>query len=193
MSIRGRGATREPVRKPMSREKEIELYEGHYTDPRYGMGAKRRAAVQQIVDDLLPRGTLLDVSTGRGETLKFAEHVGHDAFGTEVVEALLGPKVVFAQAHKLPFADDSFDHVCCFDVLEHLLEEDVRACLIEMRRVAKVSVTASASERPSVFGNVDLHISRRPAAQWQSLMADLWGGATQIMNAGGSPCWQWKF
>jgi ubiquinone/menaquinone biosynthesis C-methylase UbiE len=177
----------------MSREKEIALYERHYDDPRYAMGSKRRAAVQQIVDDLLPRGTLLDVSTGRGETLRFAEHVGHEATGTEVVEGLLGPKVVFAQAHDLPFEDGSFDHVCCFDVLEHLREEDVHACLREMRRVARVSVTASASERPSVFGNVDLHISRRPAAEWESLMADLWGGATRIINAGGSPCWQWKF
>lgn len=189
--IRGRGAPR-AGRRETDRDSEIALYEQAYRSPKYAMGAKRRDAVQQIVDDLMPRGTLLDVSTGRGETLAFACSAGHDARGTEVVPELLNDRVTFAQAHSLPFPDASFDHVTCFDVLEHLVEEDVHACLREMRRVARVSVTASASERPSVFGDVDLHISKRPAAQWQAAMAEAWGGADRIMNAGGSPCWQWR-
>lgn len=176
------------------RDREIELYGQLYQSDRYGMGQKRQASVQRILGGLFPRGTLLDVSTGRGETLNFADRLGFEAIGTEVVEELLQPeRVLYSQARKLPFANRAFDHVTCFDVLEHLVEEDVHACLAEMARVAKVSVTASASERPSVFGGRDLHISKRPAAQWEEAMRKAWGGATRIEDAGGSPCWQWRF
>lgn len=188
------------VRAHPIREEEIALYGELYRSPRYGMGEKRQAAVQQILSELAPRGTdgrrgtLLDVSTGRGETLRFAEELGYEAIGTEVVDELLVPELVlFSEARKLPFPNGSFDHVTCFDVLEHLVEEDVHACLAEMARVARISVTASASERPSRFGGGrDLHISKRPAAAWEALMVEKWGGAVRIQNAGGSPCWQWK-
>jgi 2-polyprenyl-3-methyl-5-hydroxy-6-metoxy-1,4-benzoquinol methylase len=188
-----RGDYTAPTPKTFDRDEEIARYAELYSGPGYGMGAKRQMAVQGILSRLLPRGTLLDVSTGRGETLNFADRLGFEAIGTEVVDELLVPeRVIFAEARKLPFANGAFDHVTCFDVLEHLVEEDVHACLAEMRRVARVSVTASASERPSVFGTRDLHISKRPAAEWADLMAEKWGGALRIENAGGSPCWQWR-
>jgi len=190
--IRGRKQPAIPP-DPPTRDAEMAQYTGLYKLDNYRMGQKRRDAVQQIVGELTPRGTLLDVSTGRGETLAFASAAGHDAYGTEVVPDLLTERVTFAPAHELPFHDGQFDHVTCFDVLEHLVEEDVHACLREMRRVAKVSVTASASERPSWFGERDLHISKRPAAEWEKAMAAAWGGSTRIINAGGSPCWQWYF
>jgi hypothetical protein len=181
---------------PPDREEEIGLYRQLYTSgPSYKMGDKRRASVLSILDALVPRGTLLDVSTGRGETVMFAERLGFESMGTEVVpELCVDDRIVFSEARELPFPDKSIDHVTCFDVLEHLIEEDVHACLAEMARVARVSVTASASERPSLWGGGrDLHISKRPAAQWEALMAEKWGGATRIQNAGGSPCWQWRF
>lgn len=196
-----------------TREEEIALYQALYGSDSYGMGRRRKESVQEILFDIrsrdarghgaqrdtCDRSTLLDVSTGRGETLRMAADIGFDAYGTEAVQDLCGAfrhgskllTVVMAQGHALPFEDGEFDHVTCFDVLEHLVEEDVVACLAELRRVARVSVTASASERPSVFGDRDLHISKRPAAEWQKLMAAAWGGATRIRNAGGSTCWQY--
>lgn len=183
----------DPAVTPMSREDEMAQYTGLYESPDYRMGEKRRLAVQRIVADLVPRGTLLDVSTGRGETLRFAEAAGHEAYGTEVVPDLLNERVTFAAAHELPFADGQFEHVVCFDVLEHLVEDDIHACLREMKRVARLTCTVSASERKSVFGGRDLHISKRPAEEWEALIASIWGGATRIQSAGGSPCWQWRF
>lgn len=197
MTHRGRGAPIDNAPVPHgTREEEIALYQALYGSESYGMGRRRKESVQGILEDIAPRhgddATLLDVSTGRGETLRMAKDLGFHAIGTEVVDELIdGANVVFAEAHKLPFEDGAFDHVTCFDVLEHLVEEDVIACLAELRRVARVSVTASASERPSVFGDRDLHISKRPAAEWEKLMAAAWGGATRIRNAGGSPCWQY--
>jgi ubiquinone/menaquinone biosynthesis C-methylase UbiE len=174
-----------------NRDEEIARYVEHYKSPKYGMGQRRQADVQRILQDLR-RGSLLDVSTGRGETLRFAKSLGFSPVqGTEVVPELLNDEVVFAQAHSLPFPDNSFDHVTCFDVLEHLVEADIRPALQEMYRVARISVTVSASERPSVFGDVDLHISKRPAPEWHRLIRDCWDKNTKrIGKAGGSPAFQ---
>jgi hypothetical protein len=57
--------------------------------------------------------------------------------------------------------------------------------------VAKISVTVSASETPSIYRGRDLHISRRPKAQWLEIIRECWGpGAVCIGTAGRSPAFQ---
>lgn len=177
-----------------TREAEIECYVREYKSSRYGMGARRRGDVHRILHGL-PFGSLLDVSTGRGEALIIA--LGASLFpvmGTEVVPDLCRdtePKVVFAHAHELPFEDKSFDHVTCFDVLEHLIEDDIRPCLAHMLRIARKTCTVSASSKPSVFGGRDLHISKRPEPEWDALIKSVWGpDAKRIGACGGSAAWQ---
>lgn len=167
------------------------MYVKEYATPKYGMGDRRQHDVRRILSGL-GGGSLLDVSTGRGETLRFARELGFsEAKGTEVVPELLNDHVVFSYAHELPFEDGSFDHVTCFDVLEHLVEDDIRPALLEMYRVARKTVIVSASERPSVFNGVDLHISRRPKADWLKLIRECWGQeAAECGVAGGSPAFR---
>jgi SAM-dependent methyltransferase len=181
------------------RQDEISLYATQYLSPHYRMGDRRRVDVQRILRDIraLPASrdgmrSLLDIGTGRGETLGFATALGFaPVSGTEVVPSLLGGRVVYAEAHALPMADRSVDHVVCFDVLEHLTPEDLMPALREMRRVARVSVTASASERHDIRGGRELHISRRPASQWLDMIRDAWGRDTRtIGSAGASPAFQ---
>lgn len=175
-----------------SRKFEIDAYREAYKDPHYGMGVRRRAHVKAMLAKL-ERGSLLDVATGRGECLKFARELGFSEpiIGTEVVDDLLDVDVVFARAHDLPFEDGSFDVVTCFDVLEHLIEDDIRPCLREMYRVARRTCIVSASERPGKWrGGRDLHISRRPAAEWAELIADCWPGMVGFGSAGASPCFR---
>lgn len=192
--IRDHRFKRKPPR-PLSREGEIAVYRAAYESPNYAMGARRQASVASIITTLAPMGgSLLDVSTGRSKTLELAESAGFTpVMGTEVVDSLLEEgRVVYAEAHSLPFEDGQFDHVTCFDVLEHLLPDDVEPALRELRRVARKTVTVSASERSSVMGGLELHISRRPAAEWEALIRRCWGGAMRIQDAGGTPCWQWR-
>lgn len=174
------------------RDEEVQQYAREYESPRYGMGPRRQADVGRIVDELDP-GAYLDISTGRGEALTFARVAGHDpVMGTEAVEALCdGRRVVHALAHEIPFEDESFDHVTCFDVLEHLIEDDIRPCLAHMLRIARKTCTVSASARPSVFGGRDLHISKRPDAEWDALIKSVWGPSVEVIGkCGGSTCWQ---
>lgn len=174
------------------RQAEIDRYVHHYKSPRYGMGRRRQHDVQRILKGLRP-GSLLDVGTGRGETLRFAERVNHGPVkGVEVVPYLCdGDRVIQGQAHALPFDDNAFDHVTCFDVLEHLIEEDLEPTLRELYRVARVSVTVSASERPSIWEGVDLHISKRPRAEWLKMIRSCWNSKARCIGiAGGSPAFQ---
>lgn len=176
------------------RGEEVERYVQEYKSERYGMGARRQADVKRIVSELEP-GALLDVSTGRGEAMIFAAGAGHKPVrGTEAVPDLCSDSVTNALAHELPHPDKSFDHVTCFDVLEHLIEDDIVPCLEHMKRIARKTCTASASARPSVFGGRDLHISKRPDPEWDALIKSVWGENTKIIGkCGGSTCWQVTF
>lgn len=173
------------------REFEVAKYVQMYRRPTYAMGKTRRVDVERVMREL-PKGTLLDVGTGRGETLSIARAYGHTPQGTEVVPYLVKPpRVVYAQAHALPFDDGAFDHVTCFDVLEHLLEVDLVPALREFQRVARKTVTVSACDRSHVVEGIELHISARPFEAWHELITGTWGGGVRYGNAGKySGCWQ---
>ena len=174
-----------------AREAEVAKYVDAYRSGDYRMGVTRRADVVRVIARL-PKGTLLDVGTGRGETLTVAKAYGHVPHGTEVVPYLIRPPVIeYAQAHALPFADGSFDHVTCFDVLEHLLEDDLVPALKEFQRVARRTVTVSASDKRHNVKGVELHISARPMDEWEALILGTWGGGFRNGNAGKhSGLWQ---
>lgn len=174
-----------------AREAEVQKYVAAYRHGEYRMGKTRMSDVHRVIGGLFP-GTLLDVGTGRGETLTIAKKYGHQVHGTEVVPYLLKPPVIeYAQAHALPFADGQFDHVTCFDVLEHLVEEDLVAALLEFKRVARQTVTVSACDRSHVYHGVELHVSARPMEAWHSLIVGTWGGGVRNGNAGKhSGLWQ---
>lgn len=182
----------------IDRQAEIARYAVAYAQDvrHYGMGRGRRRDVPRLLAGLAPagfRGSYLDVGTGRGEALRYAREIGFASIaGTEVVPDLIAGDVVYAEAHALPFGDGEFDHVTCFDVLEHLVADDVEPALLELNRVARLTATASASCRPSPWpGLGDLHISARPFVAWQRLIQRCWGpSARHIGRAGGSPCFQ---
>lgn len=97
-----------------------------------------------------PGMRLLDVGTGRGELVRLAAERGAAAavgvdYSPEAVElanttiassdAGTDTRVLVADARKLPFADSSFDLITMLDVVEHLTPHELRAALIEARRV----------------------------------------------------------
>ena len=147
------------------RQGEVARYEQVYRDPGYALGARRRAHIQQHLSHVKPKGSLLDVSTGRGEVLQLAEHVGFSPVqGTEAVSYLCdGARILQALAHALPFPDKSFDTVTMFDVMEHLLPEDTEAVCRELVRVARSNILLTVHNGPSSWRNSggDLHINRR--------------------------------
>jgi SAM-dependent methyltransferase len=158
-----------------SRLDEVARYERAYQNPAYRLGDRRRDHITRHLSRI-PKGSLLDVSTGRGEVLEIAEHLGHfPVQGTEAVPYLCdGERVLHALAHDLPFSTSSFDTVTMFDVMEHLLPDDTALVCEELLRVARHRVLLTVHNGPSDFGGQgDLHINRRGSyAEWHSELQD---------------------
>lgn len=144
------------------RQLEVEKYQRAYQNEKYALGKQRR---QHITFHLqrIPKGTILDVSTGRGEVLKIAESLNFiEPRGTEAVDYLCDGKIVIqALVNNLPFDDNSFETVTMFDVMEHLLPEDTEIACKELIRVASKRVLITVHNGPSTFNGEDLHINRR--------------------------------
>lgn len=159
------------------RAEERAKYDAAYQRPGYRMGAERLANSQAAVRDWVDgRGYrhFLDVGAGRGEMLDYAaalfdfQQIG----GTEIVGALIeaDPRLVYAEAHALPFPDRSRDVVTCFDVLEHLLPSDVKRSIDELFRVGRAVVIVSAAADSQFQEGVEHHPSRRPLEKWRYLL-----------------------
>lgn len=95
--------------------------------------------------------TILEVGCREGKYVAFASSCSKEAFGVDINFSVLakarsdfGDRFILADAHNLPFADNSFDSVCLWDVLEHV-NDDLR-CLREAMRVARYNVLIRPKE-----------------------------------------------
>jgi len=146
-------------------------YDAAYEIETYRMGPKRVAAANEWIGSLDPDGrSYLDVGTGRGETLDWAERRGMLVQGTELVTELCdGERIIYAEMESLPFDDHAFDYVSTFDVVEHLLPENTQQCLDELFRVTKRELCISTNDRPSRLPDgTDLHINIRSRDEWEN-------------------------
>lgn len=163
-----------------ARQAEHAKYERAYAlNPRYAMKDARRADSVDAIAGLPCRGSYLDVACGRGEMLNSAADLGfRPVRGTEIVPALIdGTMVVHAEAHALPFPDNSFDVVTLFDVIEHLIPGDDEAACREMARVARHHVVLSANNKDSFNkAGEQLHVNKRRYAVWDRLFREWFPG-----------------
>jgi ubiquinone/menaquinone biosynthesis C-methylase UbiE len=169
------------------RQAEIAKYQRAYTFPDYRLGDRRRAHITEHLNRI-PKGSLLDVSTGRGEVLDLAESLGHaPVVGTEAVPYLCdGSRVWHALAHCLPFGTDSFDTVTMFDVMEHLLRADTEAVCTELARVARRCVLLTIHNGMHRYRGVDLHINRRASYEaWHEELSHLFGPYHVVRHGAG--------
>lgn len=171
-----------------ARLSEVARYARAYHHPDYRLGDRRREHITKHLDRI-PKGSLLDVSTGRGEVLGVARDLGHDPVkGTEAVEYLCdGAHIVHALAHALPFADGAFDTVTLFDVMEHLLPEDTEPVCKELARVARHRILLTIHNGPHRYRGEELHINRRPSYEaWHSELTAHFGCAVLSYGDEGS-------
>jgi SAM-dependent methyltransferase len=180
------------------RNTEIARYVECYADPEYAMGSGRLQRARDVLATLKP-GRLLDVGAGRAELRGVVEPMGFIYVGTD--PATGADEINFKYedyrlwgdpATNLTWFDNSFDVVCCLDVLEHLIPEDVEPALREMDRVCKGTLFLTANSDPSIGPDgKDLHISKRPEAEWHQLFVEVFVGkiVKPIGMVGVSPGW----
>lgn len=117
--------------------------------------------------------TLLDVGVGRGHFMKRMIQHGFHVTGVEPSSAardVSDNSLIDAYAHDMPLPDQSFDIVCCLDVLEHVPRAYIEPSLAEMARVTKGPAIISAADHSDIVDGVELHISSMPFDQWQRLI-----------------------
>lgn len=111
---------------------------------------------------LVPNGTLLDVGSGWGEYVRFAESCGWDAHGLEPDENAVmvgrnyGLDIICGTAEEIPFENRYFDVVRSWHVLEHTYSP--MKAITEMSRVLKpnghllISIPNYGSSQRKVLG-----------------------------------------
>jgi len=183
----------EEVTEEAARAAEISKYQKVYVRPKYRMGEERlKASRQALLDYGAGRCSYLDVGAGRGEMLRFAMGLDFTTIqGTEVVQELLSndmTRLVYAEAHQLPFDEREFEVVSCFDVLEHLTPADVAPAIDELLRVASRIVIISAAADSQLIDGVEHHVSRRSLKDWRKLIEQRAGIITSWKLMETRPC-----
>jgi ubiquinone/menaquinone biosynthesis C-methylase UbiE len=166
-----------------ARKAEFRKYVKAYATGTYCMKPARLDDATADLMRLPVRGSYLDVSCGYGDVLRNAEALGFAPVrGTEIMPELIdGRRVVYAEAHALPFPDKSFDVVSMFDVIEHLVRPDDQAACGELLRVARRHVLITANNQPSRnhIGE-DLHVNVRPYAEWDRFFREWFGPGAAV-------------
>jgi len=144
-----------------------EKYTRCYQLPNYRMGSGRLDRVRLDIAAIPRDAVYLDVACGRGETIDMAREAGIDAVGLDLVPDLCdGRRVIQGSILDLPFEDNAFDYVSCYDAVEHLPPEHVALALDQLFRVvAKVLVVTTNNQR-SHLGDLELHLTRREREWW---------------------------
>lgn len=156
-------------------------------DPGYGLGDHWRPVWDLLRAAVPPGGQLLDVGCGRGGLLHACSEAGIEAVGVDA--APLDASIIACSLPLLPFFDNEFDVVGCFDVLEHLDEVLIPAAIMELHRVCRrrliVSIATCSDPRTIPgHGEVELHLTQRPLDWW------LEATAATVIPVPGQPEWR---
>lgn len=153
-----------------NRQREQKVYTAKYIeDCNYGRGTHGNGAYIFIEKTFHPT-SILDVGCGKdnlfcGE-IKNKLHffnIKHNITKLEGCDFVDFPNSTQADINSLHYKDNEFDVVVSFDVLEHILPEDVDNALQEINRVAKKGMCFSIDYKQVSSG---LHRTIQPEEWW---------------------------
>jgi ubiquinone/menaquinone biosynthesis C-methylase UbiE len=125
----------------------------------------------------------LDVGCGRGEMVKLAKSRGVLAVGLELVPSLCdGETIHHGSVLDLPWRDDAFHYVSCYDMIEHLPPEHVDRALDELFRVCRNTLYLTTNDKRSHLGDLELHLTRMPRAWWDAKLIERAGDPDRIVR-----------
>lgn len=146
------------------RDKYIWIYSKNgshsYGKRNHGFGA------YQLILDMKPN-SLLDIGCGKGNFVEWANENGINAVGLDFASGY----GIQADLLNMPFSNNFFEMITAFDVIEHLLPEELEQGLSEMFRVAErwwvISIGYGPSKIKTPDGKMSLHpISTKDKNWW---------------------------
>jgi SAM-dependent methyltransferase len=125
---------------------------------------------------------MLDVGCGQGYYVRDAMEEGINAYGIDISTyalenalAEVKDRITFGSITEIPFADEEFDVMTAFDVIEHIHPKDTLNAVAEIRRVLKPDGIIIITTPSSNFGDwvSDLtHINVRPPKFWKLILEE---------------------
>jgi ubiquinone/menaquinone biosynthesis C-methylase UbiE len=103
------------------------------------------AKAKGLIEILNPKKSwkFLDVGCGMGGFILALRKMGYKAFGTEISDFCLKNSpakkwIIKGDILNLPFKNESFEVVTCFDVFEYLKRKEIERAFDELKRVTKI-------------------------------------------------------
>ena len=129
----------------------IQVAREHYLDERY-LGVERFISLHSQFSLCMAEdkdSTFLEIGPGPGLLVGLMKKFGRNITTVDFAEDLRPDHV--AALPNLPFADNDFDVVCAFEVLEHIPWEIIPACIDELRRLARKKIFLSMPNQSKIF------------------------------------------
>lgn len=152
------------------------------------LGQYFNKTAKHITDKFNPK-TALDVGCAKGFLVKALVDLGIDAYGIDPSEYAVAEaphdvkdKLTLGVAQSLPYPDNKFDVVTCFDVLEYIPETDVPKVLSEMLRVTKDWLVLRLVTR-EIDDDVDASHKTLHGKDWWHERIEKAGGVVQSVDS----------
>ena len=137
--------------------------------------------------DHLNSKKVLDCGCGLGHYMKAFEDCGVEADGFDISEEAIKlcpynsikPRIRLGSITGIPYKE-TYDFVLCYDLLEHLTEEEILAALSELRRVSSKYILFSICFSNDInFLKDPTHITSKYREWWEHL---LWREGFRILR-----------
>jgi ubiquinone/menaquinone biosynthesis C-methylase UbiE len=109
---------------------------------------------KRLIEILNPKKSwkFLDVGCGMGGLVLALRKMGYKAFGIEISDFCLKNSpakkwIIKGDVLDLPFENESFEVVTCFDVFEYLSKKEIERAFDELKRVTKIFLFLEAIQK----------------------------------------------
>jgi SAM-dependent methyltransferase len=146
-----------------------DLYQKIYDEnPWYGDADEGRCPgvrlLPQYQDWLI--GPVIDLGCGRGHTVERLRELGFEASGIDQISK--HPDMLVGDITKPIKNLSRFQTAVCVDCIEHLYDEQVHGLFANMKQVQRQAFSIHNGE--STGTGQELHVNRRPFAQWRKII-----------------------
>jgi ubiquinone/menaquinone biosynthesis C-methylase UbiE len=152
------------------------------------LGSYFQRTARHIVDLFKPE-RILDVGCAKGFLVKALDELGVDAYGIDPsVYAVsnahpdVGDKINLDSAQSIPYPDNTFDVVTCFDVMGHIPMRETSRVLKELLRVSKEWVVIRVVTH-EVEGDLDSSHETIRDREWWTERIEKAGGKVEANDA----------